>query len=270
MCLAFGVERLDDLGARVADVLELQPPQGLLDKVRGLRKLKSLADSRPKTVGRGPCQEIVLTGDDVDLDLLPIQRCWPDDGGALHHAALRSSPRDPRTGGRNVGMYRMQKVDRRTTRHALADPQGRPRDYLAAARRPARGRRRARARPDHRLLRLGAAAQARRRADDGRLPARRARSRWCSAKTVDLEVPGRRRDRARGLRRARRAAAPEGPFGDHTGYYTRARAVPGLPRHRDDACGATRSTPRSSSASRRRRTPGWARRPSASSCPPSA
>src|SRR5437868_7842748 len=79
MCLAFGVSSLDELAVRVADVLELQPPQGLVEKVRGLRKLKSLADSLPKTVSRGACQEVVLTGDDVDLDALPIQRCWPGD-----------------------------------------------------------------------------------------------------------------------------------------------------------------------------------------------
>ena len=54
MCLAFGVERLDDLGTRVSDVLEMQPPQGLVEKVRGLKKLKSLADSMPKTVRSGP------------------------------------------------------------------------------------------------------------------------------------------------------------------------------------------------------------------------
>ena len=79
MCLAFGVEELDQLGRKVADVLELQPPSGLMDKVRSLGKLKSIADSMPKEVSKAPCQEVVLTGDDVDLDLLPIQRCWPLD-----------------------------------------------------------------------------------------------------------------------------------------------------------------------------------------------
>src|SRR6266516_4159160 len=49
MCMAFGVDDLDELGARVTDVLEMQPPEGLMDKVRALQKLKSLADSRPKT-----------------------------------------------------------------------------------------------------------------------------------------------------------------------------------------------------------------------------
>ena len=50
MCMAFGVERLDDLGQRVTDVLEMQPPEGMVDKVRALQKQKSLADSRPKAV----------------------------------------------------------------------------------------------------------------------------------------------------------------------------------------------------------------------------
>src|SRR6185503_20963602 len=73
MCLAFGVEELDDVAAKLEDVLERQPPQGLVDKVRGLKKLKSIADSLPKTVSRGACQEVVLTGDEIDLGLLPIQ-----------------------------------------------------------------------------------------------------------------------------------------------------------------------------------------------------
>src|ERR671936_2048013 len=71
MCLALGVERLDDVAARVQDVLEMQPPQGLVDKVRGLKKLKSIADSLPQTTRRGAVQDVVLTGDDVDLGRLP-------------------------------------------------------------------------------------------------------------------------------------------------------------------------------------------------------
>ena len=50
MCMAFGVERLDDVARKLEDVLEMQPPQGLVEKVRGLKKLKSIADSRPKSV----------------------------------------------------------------------------------------------------------------------------------------------------------------------------------------------------------------------------
>src|SRR5204863_217015 len=65
MCLAFDAPSLDAVAERVSDVLEMQPPEGLVAKVRGLQKLKSIADSRPRTVRRGACQEIVLTGDDT-------------------------------------------------------------------------------------------------------------------------------------------------------------------------------------------------------------
>src|SRR5438067_9824289 len=58
MCLALGVERLDDVARRLEDVLEMQPPQGLVEKVRGLKKLKSIADSLPQTVRRGPAHEV--------------------------------------------------------------------------------------------------------------------------------------------------------------------------------------------------------------------
>src|SRR5947207_8767071 len=59
MCLAFGVRSLDEVGQKLANVLELQPPEGLREKVAGLLKLKEIADSRPKEVRSGPCQEVV-------------------------------------------------------------------------------------------------------------------------------------------------------------------------------------------------------------------
>src|ERR687890_658572 len=130
MCLSFGVERLDDIAARLEDVLEMQPPQGLMEKVRGLRKLKSIADSRPKTVGRGACQEVVLTGDDIDLGLLPVQRCWPGDPAPFITLPAVIT-KDPHTGVRNVGMYRMQVIDARSTyMHWQIHKDGRA-DYLA-------------------------------------------------------------------------------------------------------------------------------------------
>src|SRR5215217_3676410 len=79
MCMAFDAPSLDAVATKLTDVLEMQPPQGLVDKVKGLQKLKSIADSRPRSVRRGACQEVVLEGDDASLDLLPIQKCWPDD-----------------------------------------------------------------------------------------------------------------------------------------------------------------------------------------------
>src|SRR5688572_21139723 len=114
MCLAFGVDRLDDVAGKLEDVLEMQPPQGLVEKVRGLKKLKSIADSLPKTVGSGACQEVVLEGDDVDLGRLPVQRCWPGDPAPFITLPAVIT-KDPRDGVRNVGMYRMQVRDRAST-----------------------------------------------------------------------------------------------------------------------------------------------------------
>src|SRR3954470_23627805 len=130
MCLAFGVERLDDVAAKLEDVLEMQPPQGLVDKVRGLKKLKSIADSLPQTIRRGPVQDVVLSGDEVDLRRLPVQTCWPGDAAPFITLPAVIT-RDPRNGARNVGMYRMQVLDERTTAmHWQIHKDGRA-DYLA-------------------------------------------------------------------------------------------------------------------------------------------
>src|SRR5256885_9472452 len=129
MCLAFGVERLDDVAARLADVLEMQPPEGLAAKVRGLKTLKSIADSRPKTVRHGVSQEIVLRGDEVDLARLPIQTAWPGDAGPFITLPAVIT-HDPRNGQRNVGMYRLQVLGpRATAMHWQLHKDGRA-DYL--------------------------------------------------------------------------------------------------------------------------------------------
>src|SRR5918999_1945391 len=131
MAMAFGEPSLDAVAAKLEDVLEMQPPQGLVEKVKGLKKLKSIADSLPKTVRSGPCQEVVLTGDDVDLGLLPIQRCWPGDPAPFITLPAVIT-KDPHTGTRNVGMYRMQKIDSRSTfMHWQIHKDGRM-DWLAA------------------------------------------------------------------------------------------------------------------------------------------
>src|SRR5438093_5370077 len=130
MCLAFGARSLDAVGERVGSVLEMQPPQGLVEKVKGLAKLKPIADSMPKTVRSGPCQEVVLQGDDVDLACLPVQTCWPGDAAPFITlpAVITKDPRDQTP---NVGMYRMQGVDARSTyMHWQIHKDGRM-DYLA-------------------------------------------------------------------------------------------------------------------------------------------
>ncbi|MDQ3858090.1 MAG: UbiD family decarboxylase, partial [Actinomycetota bacterium] len=128
MALALGAPSLDAVAERLADVLELQPPQGLVEKVRGLGKLKRLADSLPKTVARGACQEVVR---EPDLDRLPIQHCWPGDPAPFITLPAVIT-KDPRTGTRNVGMYRMQKLDSRSTfMHWQIHKDGRA-DWLAS------------------------------------------------------------------------------------------------------------------------------------------
>lgn len=109
--MALGGRHPDELAARIAEMIELQPPQGLVEKVKALGKLKELASFSAKTVRDAPCQEVWLAK--PDLDLVPILHCWPDDGGPFITLPLVFS-HDPRTGSRNCGMYRIQKVDSST------------------------------------------------------------------------------------------------------------------------------------------------------------
>ncbi len=113
MAMGLGGTNLDEIAARIANIAEMQPPQGMVQKVKALGTLRELASLGTKTVKTGPCQEVVLTGDDVNLDLVPILHCWPQDGGPFVTLPLVFS-HDPTTGARNCGMYRVQKVDRRT------------------------------------------------------------------------------------------------------------------------------------------------------------
>jgi 4-hydroxy-3-polyprenylbenzoate decarboxylase len=224
MCLAFGVERLDDIAAKVADVLEMQPPEGLMEKVRGLQKLKSVADSRPKTVGKGVCQEIVLRGDEVDLTTLPIQRCWPGDPAPFITLPAVIT-HDPQSGGRNVGMYRMQVIDRNTTfMHWQIHKDGRA-DYLAT---------------DGRIevaVALGldpitaysASAPLPKHVDELMMAGflRGEPVELVKGVTVGIEVPARAEIVLEGYIE-KDEVGEEGPFGDHTGYYTAAEPFPVL------------------------------------------
>jgi len=222
MCLAFGVERLDEVARRVSDVLEMQPPTGLMEKVRGLQKLKSIADSRPKTVGKGPCQEIVLQGDDVDLGLLPIQRCWPGDPAPFITLPAVIT-HDPRTGGRNVGMYRMQVVDRNTTfMHWQIHKDGRA-DYLATGGRievaVALGL--------DPVTAYSASAPLPKHVDELMLAGflRGEPVELVKGVSVGVEVPARAEIVLEGYIE-KDEVGEEGPFGDHTGYYTAAELFP--------------------------------------------
>jgi 4-hydroxy-3-polyprenylbenzoate decarboxylase len=222
MCLAFAVESLDEIAHKLSDVLEMQPPQGLLEKVRGLQKLKSIADSRPRTVKRGPVHDVVLQGDDVDLSVLPIQRCWPEDPAPFITLPAVIT-RDPRDGTRNVGMYRMQVIDDRTTfMHWQIHKDGRA-DWLAT---------------DGRIpvaVALGldpvtaysASAPLPKHLDEFMMAGflRGDPVELVQGVTVDLEVPAHAEIVLEGYIE-KDELGEEGPFGDHTGYYTAAEPFP--------------------------------------------
>ena len=115
MAWALGVESLDDLVEQVHRLLGLMqgPPQGIMEKMRTLGQLVRMASFQPKTVRSAPCQEVVITGEDVDLNKYPILKCWPMDGGRYITLPLVIS-KDPQTGTLNIGMYRVQVYDART------------------------------------------------------------------------------------------------------------------------------------------------------------
>jgi 4-hydroxy-3-polyprenylbenzoate decarboxylase len=112
MALALGVDDIESIAGEIGRLLRLKPPATLGDKFRLLPDLLRVAGSAPKVVRDAPCQEIIHR--EPDLGLLPVLTCWPGDGGPFITLPLVIS-RHPRTGSRNVGLYRMQVFDSRTT-----------------------------------------------------------------------------------------------------------------------------------------------------------
>ena len=114
MCLALGVEKLDDAGDRISDLLNLKVPEGLFGKLAMLPRLAEVAKFPPRVKGgRPPCQEVVLRGDEIDLGRIPFLTTWPGDGGPYITLPMVITI-DPVRGIRNVGMYRIQVLGRDT------------------------------------------------------------------------------------------------------------------------------------------------------------
>ena len=113
---ALGVEKVDDLVSRIEGLLNLMhgPPKGLINKLRTLGQIVQLGSHQPRIVNKAPCQDVVIQGDDVDLYKFPIVKCWPLDGGPFVTLPLVIT-RDPESGVQNYGTYRMQVYDRQTT-----------------------------------------------------------------------------------------------------------------------------------------------------------
>ena len=117
MALALGAASLDELPLRIGRLAEaaMSPKGSLAEKIGTLPLLGEAARWFPKRLrGRGACQQVVRTGDDASLDILPVLKCWPADGGRFVTLPMVHTV-DPVTGAGNVGMYRMQVFDDRTT-----------------------------------------------------------------------------------------------------------------------------------------------------------
>ena len=113
MNLALGVESLQEVAQRIEDLLEIKAPEGTLDKLKMLPRLADLASFIPKSVRSGACQEVVKT-ENFSLLEFPIIQCWPQDAGRYITMPLVFS-KNPETGKRNCGMYRLQVFDDTTT-----------------------------------------------------------------------------------------------------------------------------------------------------------
>lgn len=226
MSLALGVEDFEEHAERLEALLKPELPNGPLETLRKLPQLfGEVKNAPPKTVSGGISQEIVMQDDEVDLTKLPILTCWPEDAGPFITLPLVFT-HDPNTGKRNVGMYRMQLYDRNTTgmhwqmhksgmRH-MEDAGTRGKHVEVAV-----------ALGGDPALTFAAISPLPPGIDEMMFAGflRRENVRMTSAKTVDLKVPADAEIILEGyVNPAERRL--EGPFGDHTGYYSLAEDFP--------------------------------------------
>jgi len=115
MALSLGVDNLEQIADRITGLMNVKAPEGLFDKLKMLPQLGALTSAFPKTVSAkdAPCKEVILKSG-FDLNAFPILKCWPHDGGRFITLPCVHT-RDPRSGKRNIGMYRMQVFDGQTT-----------------------------------------------------------------------------------------------------------------------------------------------------------
>ena len=225
MALALGVEKLDDVGDEIREILRI-PYISLQHKmdVVSLIPMAKKAINFPKYVKKAPCQEVVEM--EPDLDKLPILTCWPQDGGPFITLPLVFT-KNPKTGNRNVGMYRLQKYDKQTTGmhwHIHKNGADNFRDTKAAGGEKIEVAVAIGADP---VLTYAATAPLPRDVDEmvfaGFL--RHKSVEMVKCKTVDIEVPAGAEIVLEGYVRTDEVRR-EGPFGDHTGYYSLADDYP--------------------------------------------
>ncbi len=225
MAMSLGVNQLDDVAADLANLLTIpEVPAGILDKLKALPRFAELASFAPKKVRRGACQEVVIK-DNPSLDILPVLKCWPGDGGRFITLPMVFT-RDPVTGTRNVGMYRMQVYDSRTTgMHWHLQKDG-AEHYRSAE---SKGQRMevAVALGDDPALTYAATAPLPKGIDEVLFAGflRKSPVELVKGVTVDLDVPANAEIILEGYVEPGERRL-EGPFGDHTGYYSLADYYP--------------------------------------------
>ena len=224
MSWALGVNQLDEVPEKLGELLPGGEPGTFWQKISTLVKLKNIADYKPKEVKSAPCQEVVLT-DNFSLNDLPILKCWPQDGGRFITLPLVIT-KDIDSGRQNVGMYRMQVYDDQTTGMHWHDHHDGARNYRKHAKL---------GKPIEVAVALGgdpatiysATAPLPPHVDElffaGMI--RRQPVEVVKAKTVDLMVPAHAEIILEGFVEPDEMRW-EGPFGDHTGYYSLADYYP--------------------------------------------
>ena len=114
MEMALGCDSFDDIGRRIESLIKIKPPGSFTEKIKMLLDLKALSGVTPKKVKRAPCQQQIYDLEGPLLNMLPILTCWPKDGGPFITLPIVIT-KDPDTGIQNMGMYRMHKYDHATT-----------------------------------------------------------------------------------------------------------------------------------------------------------
>ena len=224
MNLLFGVDDVEDIARRINQFLDAKPPQSFVEKIQFLPKLKELDALNTKIVSSGGCQEVVIT-DGPMLDLLPIQKCWPKDGGRFITFPLVIT-KDPETGKRNVGLYRMHVYDNRTTgMHWQIHKDGA--EHYRRLKEKGKRLEVACVLGANPLHLFSAACPLPYGVDEfalaGFLSGEQVKLVKC--KTIDLEVPVDGEIVLEGYVESGELKL-EGPFGDHTGFYSRAKDFP--------------------------------------------
>jgi 4-hydroxy-3-polyprenylbenzoate decarboxylase len=223
MSLALSTADIEDHARAIEALLHTRPAMTPAGLAQLATTLPELAHVPPRRVvdGRARCQDVVLEGDAVDLNLLPVLTCWPDDGGPF--ITLPSViTRDPDTGARNIGMYRMQRIDRNTTGMHWQIHKTGARHFRRAKELGLRRLEVAVALGGDPALTYAATAPLPDGIDEWMLTGflRKSAVKTVRCKTVDLDVPADADFVLEGYVDPQEPLFDEGPFGDHTGYYT--------------------------------------------------